>query len=368
MFNSQPILALNCGSSSLKFGFYIVNGAAVSLVIEGSAEEIGRPNASFSLRSGERRTLAIKDHSAALDLALDALTASHAQPPSVVGHRFVHGGPHIRTHQKLTPEVATELEAAASFAPLHVPPALAVLRAFQQRYPGRPGVVCLDTAFHNTLPDVASTFALPSEWRQAGVQRYGFHGISLESVLAQLTTIPERLIVAHLGNGCSITAIHNGRSVDTSMGFTPNAGVMMGTRCGDLDPGIPVFLMREQKLSPDDLDLILNYKSGLLGVSELSSDVRQLLVVRVTNAKANLALRMFCYQVRKAIGAMAAVMGGVDTVIFTGGIGEHAQAIRDEICAGLRFLGGVEFEVVNAQEDLQIARITAALLLPAQAI
>ncbi len=341
------VLALNCGSSSLKFGLYRCQGATAALICEGEAEEIGRDHSS---------------HTKALERALQTIENCRAAEPQAVGHRLVHGGSRVREHQRVTPQVAEELRSAAEFAPLHVPQALSVLEAMQQRLPNVPQVICLDTAFHRTMPDVSKTFALPQEVRDSGVERYGFHGLSLESIIPQLRPLPERLVIAHLGNGASVTAIQNGRSIDTTMGLTPTGGVMMGTRCGDLDPGVAIYLMRHRYKTPEELEDLFDHNSGLLGVSGTSSDVRKLLDARNQDARANLALRMFCYQVQKAIAGMTAALGGLDAVVFTGGIGEHATELRNEICSRLEFLGKFRTLVLPAQEDLQIAKITAKLV------
>lgn len=363
---AQTILALNCGSSSLKFGIYSCDSAAVKLVGEGEAEEIGREHTSFWFATGGKRQteqIRLADHASALSRALIVLNEHGLPQPNSVGHRFVHGGSQIREHRIVTPAVMEQLRAAAVFAPLHVPAALGVLEAMQEKLPGVRQVVCLDTAFHRTMPDVAKTYALPTEIRRLGVERYGFHGLSIESVLAQLNPVPERTVIAHLGNGSSITAVRNGASVDTTMGLTPTGGVMMGTRCGDLDPGIFVFLMRNGFTADDELEMVFNRKSGLIGVSEKGEDVRELLAARTCDPKADLALRIFCYQVRKAIASMAAALGGLDLLVFTGGIGEHAAELRDEICSKLNFFEPFEIRVVPAEEDLQIARITAKFAL-----
>jgi acetate kinase len=246
------------------------------------------------------------------------------------------------------------------FAPLHLPASLEVITAVQEKMPELPQVICLDTAFHRSMPDVARTFALPAAVRQKGVERYGFHGLSLESILAQLEKVPEKLVVAHLGNGSSITAIRSGKSIDTTMGLTPTGGVMMGTRCGDLDPGVMIFLARHGFEKADDLEDMTNRKSGLLGVSGSSSDVRQLLEARA-KPDADLALRMFCYQVRKSIAAMAGALSGIDLLVFTGGIGENAYAVRREIGGPWPWMSHFETRVLPAQEDLQIARIAVSL-------
>jgi acetate kinase len=331
------ILALNCGSSSLKYGVYRATPKDPELIFESEAEEI-------------------TDHSAALAQALDHLAQQGLKQFWKAGHRVVHGGPDIREHQTLTPEVLKKLQAAIPFAPLHLPASIAVIEAIQKKMPSLPQIICLDTAFHRTMPDVARTFALPLAVRQQGVQRYGFHGLSLESILPQLHPVPPNLVVAHLGNGSSITAIHNSQSIDTTMGLTPTGGVMMGTRSGELDPGVMVFLARHGFPSADRLEVLVNDKSGLLGVSGLSSDVRKLMDARSQPAP-DLALRMFAYQVRKAIASMAAALGGLNLLVFTGGIGEHAVPLRQEICAQLTWMGSFEIRVLPAQEDLQIARI-----------
>jgi acetate kinase len=331
------ILALNCGSSSLKYGVYRATDNNPQLVCEGEAEEI-------------------TDHRAALLQALNGFARQGITQFWKAGHRVVHGGPEVREHQTLTPELFQKLQAAVPFAPLHLPASLAVIEAVREKMPALPQVICLDTAFHRTMPDVARTFALPAEVRKLGVERYGFHGLSMESILAQLHPVPEKLIVAHLGNGASITAIENGQSRDTTMGLTPTGGVMMGTRCGDLDPGVMLFLERHSFTQADALEELVDKKSGLLGVSGITNDVRILMQSR-GQPPADLALRLFCYQVRKAIAAMAASLGGIDLLVFTGGIGEHAAELRKEICDTLTWLGSFKTCVLPAQEDLQIARI-----------
>jgi len=328
-------------------------GNQVNSIQEGEAEEIGHSGAT-------------PDHATALRQTLESLEQGGLKEFSAVGHRLVHGGPHLREHARLTAEVSQKLQAAVEFAPLHLPAALAVIDAIEKKLPGIPQVICLDTAFHRHMPDVAKTLALPADVRALGVERFGFHGLSLESILAQLHPVPHRLVVAHLGNGSSITAIRNGQSIDTSMGLTPTGGVMMGTRCGDLDPGAILYLMRHLPAGADKLQDLVDHKSGLLGISSKASDVRELLAARASDPQADLALRMFCYQVRKTVASMAAALGGLDALVFTGGIGEHAHPVRDEICRGLAFLGPHTTQVLPAQEDLQIARITSRLC-PAEA-
>lgn len=362
----RAVLAVNCGSSSLKFGIYRCDARDMALVCEGEAEEIGSERGSFWMKTSKqegKRTekFALPDHAAAVRHALDALKHCGVPELAAVGHRFVHGGSEIRKHQRITPEVLNKLRGAVDYAPLHLPAALAALDAVQQALPNVIQVACLDTAFHRTMPAVSKTYALPASARNLGVERYGFHGLSCESIIAQIEHLPEKLVIAHLGNGASVTAILKGQSIDTSMGLTPTGGVVMGTRCGDLDPGVMIYLLRHGYGDPQALEKLVDKQSGLLGVSEKSSDVRELLAVRGRDKEADLALRMFCYQVRKTIAAMAAAMSGLDTLVFTGGIGEHAAELRDEICSGLDFLGNSQTLVLPSHEDLQIARITANL-------
>ena len=364
---SRNVLALNCGSSSLKFGLYRVTGGDSSLLCEGEAEEIGGTHGQFWFRCepGEpkrKRALALSDHSTALRHAFGALKESGNPDPDAAGHRFVHGGPTLRDHSVVGPETVQSLEASVLFAPLHMPAAIAVLKAVENHLPGVPQVVCLDTAFHRTLPDVSRRFPLSGEVTRLGVERYGFHGLSLESILAQMSEIPEKLVAAHLGNGCSVTAIKQGKSIDTTMGLTPTGGIMMGTRCGDLDPGVLLFLMQHGFSDRERLSTLVDHQSGLLGVSETTSDVRELLELRQTDPRADLALRMFSYQVKKAIAGMTAALGGLDKLVFAGGIGENNGDLRDEVTEALAFLGKFETVVIPSQEDLQIARVTHRLL------
>ncbi len=366
---TDTILALNCGSSSLKFGLYASGENEPKLLCEGEAERIGSDGSSFWFQrdadaSKQEEKPKLPTQAEALDYALKALKEAGAPTPNAVGHRVVHGGPHIREHQKLTDGVFEQLKSAADYAPLHVPPALSAIEAVGKQMPGVAQVICLDTAFHRTMPDVSRRFALPSDVTKLGVERYGFHGLSLESILLQLDPVPERTVIGHLGSGVSVTAVRNGKSVDTTMGLTPTGGVMMGTRCGDLDPGVLFFLMRNGYEDAGKLEALCDHRSGLLGVSGLSNDSRELVRARAGNPDADLALRMFAYQVRKAIASMAAALGGLDLLVFTGGIGEHAADVRNEITNGFTFFGSFETKVLPAQEDLQIARITVKLIRP----
>jgi acetate kinase len=285
--------------------------------------------------------------------------------PSAIGHRIVHGGPKLRQHCRIDASVLRQLEAASAFAPLHTPAALSVIRFAQEHFPGLPQVACFDTTFHTEMPDVARVLPIPRELLSEGIQRYGFHGMSCESVVHQLgTSVPDRLIIAHLGNGASVTAVKGGKSIDTSMGLTPSGGVIMGTRSGDLDPGVLVYLMREKNLDAAGIEELVDHHSGLIGISGLSGDMRRLHEAASSNAAARLAIEMFCYSVRKQIAAMIAVLGGVDLIVFAGGIGENDGEVRASICEGLSWAGIGRVQVLASQEDEQIARHTWALSRP----
>jgi acetate kinase len=360
---SLNVLALNSGSSSLKFGLYRVDSTGAERLFGQSVAMAASPDAITQVAS--------------------VLAASGLPPPDAIGHRIVHGGALLRQHCRIDDAVLRQLQAAAAFAPLHAPTALAIIRFAQAHFPGVPQVACFDTQFHAGLPDVARVLPIAKELQSEGIQRYGFHGLSLESIVRQLgPDAPQRLVIAHLGNGASITAVKAGRSIDTSMGMTPSGGVIMGTRSGDLDPGVLVYLMREKKLDHASLEALVDQGSGLLGISGLSGDMRQLHEAAASNSDARLAIEMFCYSVRKQVAAMAAVLGGLDMLVFTGGIGENDAQVRSGICAGLSWIGlsldesrnrtashpvsgdasRCTVRVLASQEDEQIARHAWALL------
>lgn len=302
------------------------------------------------------------DHRDAFSTGLDNLAAAGRPTPSAVGHRVVHGGPLHAAPERVTDRLLSDLRAIQSFAPLHLAVQIEVIEEVAARLPECDQVACFDTAFHRDMPQRARHLPLPGDVWDEGVCRYGFHGLSYEYVVAE---IPEasrgRVVIAHLGNGASMAAVLDGRAVDTTMGFTPLGGIMMGTRPGDLDPGVVVHLARERGLDPDGLEHLLTHESGLLGVSGLSSDMKTLLDARADHAGAALAVEMFCYRARKEIGALAAALGGLDALIFTGGIGERAAPVRDEIRAGLEHLGPVNVMVVRTDEAHVIARHTRSL-------
>jgi acetate kinase len=384
------ILVLNSGSSSLKFGMFALGAQGETAVFSGGASDIGESSASLKIRSADRSVdltehLGMGSQGDALREIARVLNQYARRGPVAVGHRVVHGGPHLREHGRLTPEVMQQLEAAIHFAPLHIPQSLDLIRMAQETFAGIPHFACFDTAFHRTLPERASTLPIPRRYRDDGVMRYGFHGLSYESLVSALgDTLPSRAVFAHLGSGSSVCAVHNGQSIDTSMGFTPTGGIPMATRTGDLDPGVLLFMMRSGSLDADALESMLNRDCGLAALAGQKTDMQKLLERRTAGeAEASLTIDIFCTAVRKQIGAYAALMGGLDLLVFTGGIGEHSEVIRKAICAGLECVGlhaavhastqtGAEqpanIKVVPAAEERQIALHCRALLgaLPGQ--
>ena len=361
----QLILALNSGSSSLKFGIYCHGTSDEEPLLTGSADGIGHDNGSLQVRSNDGNSLVRREciHESQIDaLSLLATTIRdhiHTSPVAV-GHRVVHGGPKLVRHQLITPHVLDELRAAAHFAPLHIPQALKLIASAQSIFPEAAQFACFDDAFHQTIPEVASRFALPSRYFDAGIRRYGFHGISYESLVHQFgTNVPERAILAHLGSGSSLCALRNGISIDTTMGLTPTGGIPMGTRSGDLDPGVIIYLLRNEKLDADKLETLLNHQSGLFALSSGQSDVKTLEErARTGDSESAVALDIFAVAVRKVIGAYLALLGGIDVVVFTGGIGEHSNRIRSAATAGLETMGltADKIRVIPTEEELQIAR------------
>lgn len=355
----STVLSLNSGSSSLKLGLFSFQNGTPEKLAWGEAEEVGSQNGrlwmhgAVELTSTERQYIA--SAAAAAQYLIKKLQEASITEPQAVGHRIVHGGPRLRQHQRITPEVLALLEEAVPFAPVHLPPALDVLKKAMVVFPRVPHIACFDTAFHRTIPEFAARFPFNSKFFEKGLQRYGFHGLSCESIVRALSSeLAPRTVIAHLGNGCSITAVANGASVETTMGLTPTGGVIMGTRAGDLDPGLLLILLRDG-YDAEKLDSLLNHHSGLLGISSLSSDMRRLLDARGENRDARLAIEMFCYSIRKSIGAMAAVLGGIDMLVFTGGIGEHSAAARSEICSGLQHLGIALDDVANQSNAPRIS-------------
>ena len=392
--SEQRLLTINTGSSSLKATLYTYPGLALDATAR--AERIGQPGSRLNVRlasndADEERTGDLPDHAAAMRTLLDWLRERDlARRFAAVGHRIVHGGAEYRDPQRVTPALVAALHALVPIDPDHLPQALAAIAATSEAYGDIPQFACFDTAFHRTMPPVAQRYALPHRFAEAGMLRYGFHGLSYESILDRLRDLDPsaatgRLIIAHLGNGASMVAVRDGASVETTMGFTPTGGLVMGTRTGDLDPGVLLYLLQQEGLDAAAVSELVNRQAGLLAVSETSSDMRDLLERAARDPRAALAVALFCYQAKKYLGALAAVLGGLDTLVFTGGIGEHAAPVRAEICAGLGFLGieldrgrntvhapiisadgsTVTVRVIPTDEDRVIAQHTARLLISA---
>ena len=303
------------------------------------------------------------DHVSGLNYLLERLSETTAATGfAAVGHRVVHGGPHYRDPQRVDHAMLVELRRITSFVPEHLPSAISLLEVFASKFPNVPQIACFDTAFHSSMPRVARMLSIPRRFEATGVQRYGFHGLSYAYLMQELERVAGakaakgRVILAHLGNGASMAAVHDGRSVDTTMAFTPSAGLMMSTRTGDLDPGLIAFLARSEQMSTERFEQMVNRESGLLGVSETSSDMRDLLAREEDDIRAAEAVALFCYQAKKCIGAYAAALGGLDTLIFAGGIGENAPLVRARICEGLGFLG---IELHDSRNAAQASMISA---------
>ena len=369
------ILSFNVGSSSLKFALFRLSASAEGelRIADGAIERIG---------VDER----YPNHEAAISAAFAVFQQRRLPGPDAIGHRIVHGGPRHARPERVSPALLESLREMVPFAPLHLPTELEALEAVAARFPHVPQVVCFDTAFHSRLPEVARRLPLPRTLYDKGVRRYGFHGLSYEYVVTKLGAAAiGRAVIAHLGNGASMAAVRSGQPIDTSMGFTPAGGFMMSTRSGDLDPGVLLYLLNAGE-EAHGLERIVNHESGLLGVSGTAADMKALLEQRATDARAAMAIEMFTYQVRKSIGAFAATLGGIDTLVFTGGIGEHAASVRAECCAGLECLGiqvdpdrnaasaevisskdaACTVRIVRTDEELMIARHTRRLVFPAE--
>jgi acetate kinase len=387
------ILTINCGSSTLKFELFEAADGEQS-VARGVVDRIGgRGSAELIGEGGERtlRSTAASDHGEATIQAIRLLDASGLLGGlEAVGHRVVHGGARFSGPVFLDAGAEEAIEELAELAPLHNGPALAAIRAVREALgPEMPQVATFDTAFHSRIQRVARLFALPRHLADEGVLRYGFHGLSYEYVMGQLRTLdPEaaagHVLIAHLGNGASMVAVRGGVGVDTTMGFTPTGGLVMGTRSGDLDPGVLLYLLEEKGLSPLQLGELINKRAGLLGVSEITADMRDLLSREASDPRAAEAISLFCYQAKKFLGALVAALGGLDTLVFTGGIGEHSAPVRRRICEDLEFLGirlepdrnaehasivsrdghPVTVRVIPTDENLMVARHTRRLVAP----
>jgi acetate kinase len=385
----RRILCINSGSSSIKFALYQLHDAE-EMLVQGAVERIGLQGGWLWLKDdrGTRfvdRHAGFPDHNTALEAVVKTMEDQQCPSPHALGHRVVHGGTEHASPEIVTPELIHTLRRLIPLAPLHLPAEIRAIEAAGIHYPGLKQVACFDTAFHSTMPERARRLPLPRNLWHEGVRRYGFHGLSYEYIVSVLREdVRGRVIIAHLGNGASMAAVKDGRPLDTTMGFSPMGGLMMGTRSGDLDPGILVYLMDEKGYNARQLERLLEGLAGLVGVSGISPDMKTLLDQQSTEPHAALAIEMFCYHARKAVGALAAVLGGLDTLVFTGGIGERAAPVRRDICMDLEYLGirldpikndrhapvisqaesPCTVRVIPTNEDLIIARHTRAVLFP----
>lgn len=363
------ILTINGGSSSIKFALFEQLDAP-QRVAGGAIERIGLPGATLhthGVEAGDSASQAVEapGRAAAIDMLMDAIQKRVRRGKvAAIRHRLVQGGPKYSAPQMITNALIEDVRQLFSFDPEHLPEEIALIEAARLQFPGVPQVACSDTAFHHDLPRVAQLLAIPRRYEKQGVRRYGFHGLSYEFLMAELArqagtdAAHGRIVLAHLGNGASLAAVRHGKPVDTSMGFTPSSGVPMGTRSGDIDPGLVGYLARSEAMSAKQFNAMVTTQSGLLGVSETSADMRDLLACESRDVRAAEAVALFCYQVRKGIGAFAAALGGLDTLIFAGGIGESAPLVRQRICDGLGFLGIELSPQSNARHAARISTDT----------
>ena len=363
---NSRILTINGGSSSIKFALFEA-GDSLRRILKGGIERIGLPDATLRVKGVDQadnfsRMVTAPDHTVAVGALMDWIEQRHGRDGlTAVGHRVVNGGPKYYKPQRITAEMVEELRRLSPFDPDHMPEEILLTEAFHRRFPDVPQIACFDTNFHHDLPRVAQMLPIPRRYEAQGVRRYGFHGLSYAFLVEELARLGDpaaatgRVILAHLGNGASLAAVRDGKSVDTSMSFTPASGVPMSTRSGDLDPGLISYLARAEQMSANQFNEIVNFQSGLLGISETSSDMRDLLDHEGQDVRAAEAVALFCYQVKKWIGAFAAALGGLDTLVFAGGIGENAPAVRARICDGLGFLG-IELKAQqNASNEAMIS-------------
>ncbi len=387
------ILTVNAGSSSIKFAVF-TDQDSPNRILTGQVERIGNPNAQLiAKRTGtpteDRQSILAESHDAATE-SISAYIRRQLGPDAVItaiGHRVVLGGIHLHEHGLITPQMMTTLRQSQPLDITHLPREIALIDAFAKSFPARPQIACFDTAFHRDMPAIAKLLPIPRNFTDAGIRRFGFHGLSYTYLMDKLTTLDPtaatgRVILAHLGNGASMAAVRAGKPIDTTMSFTPTAGLVMGTRPGDIDPGLLVYLMKNQNLSPEQMDDFLSTRCGLLGISQTSPDMRDLLAARPTDPRAADAVALFCYQAKKHLCALASTLTGLDTLIFAGGIGEHAPEVRAAICNGLDFLGlkldpskntqagdiisdnqsRVTIRIIPTDEEIVIARIVRSIL------
>jgi|SRR5579859_2389658 len=363
------ILTINGGSSSIKFALYQA-GEPLERTLFGKVDRIGLSgtNLTFRVASGksqESHNITASDHKSAAKSLIGWLeNQDDFASVRAVGHRVVHGMKHTEP-ELVTQELLDELNRLRPYDPDHLPREIELIEVFRQRHPKLPQVACFDTAFHRGMPRVAKLLPIPRRYDTQGIQRYGFHGLSYAYLMEELARLGEpavtkgRVILAHLGNGASLAAVRDGKSIDTSMGFTPTAGLVMSTRSGDLDPGVAPYLARTEQMTTKQFYEMVNHEAGLLGVSEISSDMRDLLAQEAADIRAAEAVALFCYQAKKWVGAFAAALGGLDALVFAGGIGENCPAIRARICEGLGFLGIELNESYNAENAVVISADTS---------
>jgi acetate kinase len=368
------ILVINSGSSSIKFSMFEAGEDEPRSLFEGEVTRIGGAKAGFKFRDAGGRDLSggraeVKAGSAveAIGLVVEAVSKPGLPKVKAVGYRVVHPGAKLDRHQRVTPEVLKDLEEAVVFAPLHDPAAIEVIREMMGKFPDVGHYACFDTVFHQTMPEAAATYAIPVEYRERGVRRYGFHGLSCESIVRQLRAskeieFPRRMVIAHLGSGCSVTAVVDGCSVDTTMGLTPTGGVVMGTRPGDLDPGLVLYLLRQMEGDRvTALEKMLNHDAGMVALSGLPNDMKAVREAAARgDARAQLAVEIFTRSVKKAVGGFVALMGGVDAVVFAGGIGEHDARSRAEIVAGMEGMGISVNSRLNEETGEAARRLSAS--------
>jgi acetate kinase len=365
MYKKESILTINGGSSSIKFSLYKIKEPLEQLFY-GEIENIGSAKAKLSSNNcvtQQKNSISIQsaDHDEAAKNLIDWLEKQEGfDSIKAIGHRIVHGMKH-REPEIISPELLNELKKISAYDPEHLPEEIKLIEAFSKRYPLLKQVACFDTSFHTSMPRVAKLLSIPRRYFQKGIQRYGFHGLSYSFLMEELNRLAGsdiangKVILAHLGSGASLAAVKDGKSVDTTMGFTPASGLPMGTRSGDLDPGVAWYLMQFEKMNPKEFNHLTNHESGLLGVSEISSDIRELMEVEDTNGYAKDAIELFCYQTKKWIGSFAAVLCGLDTLVFSGGIGEHSPEVRSKICDSLEFLGIELCEIKNMNNEAIIS-------------
>lgn len=392
MNNNDCILTINGGSSSIKFSLYRIKEPLEQL-FNGEIENIGSKKSTLNFNNNtdqQKNSFDIEanDHDQAANHLIDWLEKQeHFDSVKAIGHRIVHGMKHTQP-ELVTDHLLNELKKISTFDPEHLPEEIKLTEVFKKRYPALKQIACFDTSFHASMPVVAKLLSIPRRYYEMGIQRYGFHGLSYAYLMEELKRVTGeeaskgKIILAHLGSGASLAAVKAGKSIDTSMGFTPTSGLPMSTRTGDLDPGVAWYLMQYEKLTPKEFNHLINQESGLLGISETNSDMRELMKIEDTDNRAKEAIELFCYQTKKWIGSYAAALGGLDVVVFSGGIGEHSPEVRSKICDNLGFLGieldeiknmnnepvisteisKVKVRVIKTNEELMIAKMVCDVL------